>query len=543
MHEPTEPAVTTTTSTNPADTQPQGQPDPARPATPSRLMIAVSDLAAHPGNARCDMNLTEEFCASVAAEGVRIPLLVTPGPDGSGWRVIEGHRRLAAAVKAGLPEVPCHIDPARAQDEAGQYVDMLLANSNGYRANYTIFEETAALFAAHEAGASRTRLRKATGRTPAQIKSGLAVGGLTTGTRAKAAELDREITLDELALLAEFDGDTDATDRLLTAIDHGYPPEHTAQQIRLDRADAAQHAQLLADLQAAGITVTSNLPDGAAWLDGLTHDSQDLTPDTHAACPGHGATFSQWNQLQPLYYCTSPDDHGHASRYARSGTPAGTSLPGHNGTTGDIRTGQPDPAADADRRLVVAGNKAWQAAAEVRHRWLATGLFARRGLPRQAQLFLARQLLAMPEPLRTGLPAARHRPLMAAVTGRDSEQWERECDAAPAGRLTVIALAPLVAAYEHAMTEGEGRNTWRTGRYSPCPRADAGRYLTFLSSLGYELSAIERSVADGVPWTGEAMPGVLGEPDQAQDGAEHQPTVGHPDQETGDDSDPGRAAA
>ena len=520
MHEPTEPAVTTTTSTNPADTQPQGQPDPARPATPSRLMIAVSDLAAHPGNARCDMNLTEEFCASVAAEGVRIPLLVTPGPDGSGWRVIEGHRRLAAAVKAGLPEVPCHIDPARAQDEAGQYVDMLLANSNGYRANYTIFEETAALFAAHEAGASRTRLRKATGRTPAQIKSGLAVGGLTTGTRAKAAELDREITLDELALLAEFDGDTDATDRLLTAIDHGYPPEHTAQQIRLDRADAAQHAQLLADLQAAGITVTSNLPDGAAWLDGLTHDSQDLTPDTHAACPGHGATFSQWNQLQPLYYCTSPDDHGHASRYARSGTPAGTSLPGHNGTTGDIRTGQPDPAADADRRLVVAGNKAWQAAAEVRHRWLATGLFARRGLPRQAQLFLARQLLAMPSPLASGLSGATAMTLFTQLTGHDQVHWLGIADTAPPGRLVIVMLAPVITAYEHALTSGDGRNTWRTDRYSPCPRADAGTYLTLLASLGYQLSAIEQAVADGTPWTGDTTLASLLAPEQPEDDAE-----------------------
>ena len=56
---------------------------------------------------------------------------------------------------------------------------MLLANSDGYRANYTVLEEAAALFAAHEAGASRTRLRKATGRTPAQVKAALAAGGLS----------------------------------------------------------------------------------------------------------------------------------------------------------------------------------------------------------------------------------------------------------------------------------------------------------------------------------------------------------------------------
>ena len=101
--------------------------------------------------------------------------------------------------------MPCHIDPGRADDEAGQYVDMLLANSDAYRTNYTVLEEAAALFAAHEAGASRTRLRKATGRTPAQVKAALAAGGLPAETKARAAELNHEVTLDDLALLAEFE--------------------------------------------------------------------------------------------------------------------------------------------------------------------------------------------------------------------------------------------------------------------------------------------------------------------------------------------------
>ena len=120
---------------------------PAEPGTdrpegtaeiPSRLMLAVADLTAHPGNVRSDLSLSGEFCASIAAEGVRIPLLVTPAPEGGGWLVIEGHRRLAAASRAGLAEVPCDIDQSRAGDAAGQYLDMLLANSGAYRVNYTV---------------------------------------------------------------------------------------------------------------------------------------------------------------------------------------------------------------------------------------------------------------------------------------------------------------------------------------------------------------------------------------------------------------------
>jgi ParB-like nuclease domain len=101
-----------------------------------RMLIPVEQLAAHPGNVRSDLDLNPEFCASVAEAGVRVSLLITKTPDG-GYRVIEGHRHLAAALKAGLAEVPCELDPARADDEAGQYLDMLLANGDGYRRNFT----------------------------------------------------------------------------------------------------------------------------------------------------------------------------------------------------------------------------------------------------------------------------------------------------------------------------------------------------------------------------------------------------------------------
>ncbi|HET9897674.1 MAG TPA: ParB N-terminal domain-containing protein [Streptosporangiaceae bacterium] len=421
-------------------------------------MIAVSDLAGHPGNVRDDLNLSDEFLASIAAEGVRIPLLITSGPDGQ-WRVIEGHRRLAASIKAGLAGVPCDIDPDRAGDEAGQYLDMLLANSDSYRANYTVLEEAAALFAAHEAGATRTRLRKATGRTAAQVKTALAAGSLSTETKAAAAQLGCELSLDDLALLAEFDGDAPATDRLLSCLEQGYPLEYAAARIRQDQAEAAKHRQLRAELQAAGITVTDGLPEGAAWLDTLSHDNENLTPDTHAGCPGHGATFHSWNLLHPSYYCANPAEHGHTSRWA----PASTARDNPDGTA-TATSQRPEPAPEPDRRRVINGNKAWQAAADVRHRWIATTFFPRRTAPRQACEFLARQLLTMPDPLRSGLATAHYKQLFAKLTGRPAEDWHADCDTATTGRLTIITLAPVITAYEHAMTEAEGRNTWRTDR-------------------------------------------------------------------------------
>ena len=61
----------------------------AQPRAEYGRLIPVKELTAHPGNVRQDLELTAEFCASIASEGVRVPLLVTATSDGA-YRVIEG---------------------------------------------------------------------------------------------------------------------------------------------------------------------------------------------------------------------------------------------------------------------------------------------------------------------------------------------------------------------------------------------------------------------------------------------------------------------
>src|SRR5207247_8498582 len=111
----------------------------------------------------------------------------------------------------------------------------------------------AALFAAHEAGASRTRIRKATGRKAEEVKTALAAGRISGETRAAAGELASQLNLDQLALLAEFDGDQEAVTKILEALQHGYTAEYVAERIRQDRAEAAEHERLHADLEAPGL--------------------------------------------------------------------------------------------------------------------------------------------------------------------------------------------------------------------------------------------------------------------------------------------------
>jgi ParB family chromosome partitioning protein len=513
--------------------------DPANPAC-ARRMITVAKLTAHPGNVREDLGLTDEFCASVAENGVRVPLLITADTDG-GFRVIEGHRRLAAAVKAGLAEVPYDLDGDRAADEAGQFLDMVTANSQAYRKNFTALEEATALFAAHEAGATRTRIRKATGRKPDQVKAALAAGGLSMSTREQVAGLDRDeqLTLDELAVLAEFEDDPDAMAELMRAIAYNYPLEHAAERLRQDKAEAADHERIRAELEAAGCPVTDQIVAGSMLLSSLAHDGADLTEDTHRSCPGHAAFFRSHDRRTPVFYCTDPAAHGHVSRWAHDTHPralSGTggdaddrsSVPGVDGSGGlsatdSARVPEPvaDPAVEQARRLVADGNKAWAAAAEVRKRWVAQLLW-RRTAPKQVIRFVAQQLFTMPDALRRGLPAAAGRVVFIELTGKPLEAVLRDCDTSPIARMPLLALAPIAIAYESEMAgDGDRRNTWRTDAWAPCSRKDAAGWLSFLAGLGYPLSAIEQAVADSVPYTGDGTPPESG---TGGDGAPEEPS-------------------
>jgi ParB family chromosome partitioning protein len=190
--------------------------------------------------------------------------------------------------------------------------------------------------------------------------------------------------------------------RITRALSRGYGAEHEAERIRQERAEAAEHDRLVAELEAAGLAITDGLPDGALPLSRLLHDGEELTGDAHAACPGRGAYFRTWSQLQPVYYCVSPAENGHTEPSYEPPASDGAEASAGQGAASSGPSVASDREPEPSRRLVIEGNKAWKAAGEVRHRWLAAQLFTRRSAPAGAARFVARQLLTMPEPLRAG---------------------------------------------------------------------------------------------------------------------------------------------
>lgn len=113
-------------------------------ATPvSTVPLPIETLRPSPLNTRrrLDPQAMKELTDSVRAHGILQPLLVRPLDGGKIFEVVFGHRRLAAAKAAKLPDVPCSVRPMSDQEaievglvENGQRNDLHpLDEADGYR--------------------------------------------------------------------------------------------------------------------------------------------------------------------------------------------------------------------------------------------------------------------------------------------------------------------------------------------------------------------------------------------------------------------------
>src|SRR6202035_2922125 len=145
-----------------------------------------------------------------------------------GYMVVDGNIRLDAAIKAGLDAVPYVFSPGTADDAGQQYLHMLI--SSRFRRDLSVDEEAAALSSATEAGMSRTEIRRATGLKAAEVRAGVAAGRLSLRTRELTEAAAYKWTLEDLALLAPFEDDPDAMNRIMGAVGYGQPLAYVVQK-------------------------------------------------------------------------------------------------------------------------------------------------------------------------------------------------------------------------------------------------------------------------------------------------------------------------
>ena len=491
-----------------------------------------------------------------------VPVLTRP--DGS-ERVAFGFRRVVNCQAAGVP-VLVYVAGEDGDDAAvrrARKIDQF--TENHWRQQPTMAEDAALIMTLFDdEGMSAAAIGRATGvgKKAAEAYRTVARSELAS----KAAEKWDFLTLDHLEVLAEFDGDpAGLADLVRAAKDNPRQFDHVAARLRCTRAEREARATFAAELEAQGVAIygeQSWVPWTLALENLRDSDGNEITPETHATCPGRAATITyEWgwapgaeaayraahgladdDDLSDVEFgsdeeareagfarawqvgrhlCTDPDQYGHANIHGKA----------EETPTREQRTAGDEDAAAArateERRRVRRRNTEWRAATEVRTSHLKA-LLARKAPPAGAlKLIVEAMARGETQPLMASFghqtacellgltgngAAADYRELLLAELARASER-----------RAQVIALAMVLGAAEHGVRDV---HTWQSaeGRYRPAygPPASA-RYLAWLAEhADYGLSDIEAEVAAHV--TGRGGPAGETEPDpdedeQGQDGA------------------------
>ncbi len=203
-------------------------------------------------------------------------------------RVRAGQRRTLASIEAGLAAIPAYVLDTDTSDEARRIIEQMAENDHraalGDRDRVAAFQQLSLL------GLSAAQIAKRTATKKDHVTTALTVAGSQV---AAAATAKYDLTLDQAAVIAEFDGDDEAVKALtVAAVEDPEQFAHVAQRLRDDRAEAQAVADLTATLTEAGTPVINRPPyqdkKTKRLLDLATLDGLDDRVGTQHRDPGGG---------------------------------------------------------------------------------------------------------------------------------------------------------------------------------------------------------------------------------------------------------------
>lgn len=160
------------------------------------VMIPLGRLLPHPDNPRKDVGDVTELSESLKANGILQNLTVVP--NGENYTVIIGHRRLAAAKKAGLLVAPCVIVEMSPKE---QVATMLTENLQ--RADLTVYEQAQSFNQLSiDFGMSVAEIVEMSGFSESTVRRRIKMGELDKKTLAEVS--DRQISMADFDRLAQI---------------------------------------------------------------------------------------------------------------------------------------------------------------------------------------------------------------------------------------------------------------------------------------------------------------------------------------------------
>lgn len=220
--------------------------------------MPVECLIPHPQNPRKDLGNLEELTASIKENGIYQNLTVipvneaVPGEEPK-YMVVIGHRRLEAAKRAGLQEVPCAI--VRGLTETQQLQIMLLENMQ--RSDLTVYEQAQGFQQLLDFGMDIEDISQQSGFSKRTIRRRLEIAKLDQN-KLKEISSSRQLSLkefDELAKIKNMEARNEVMEKI------GTNDFALAVKRAMDKEKLADNMPVfLADMERLGI---KKFPDSA----------------------------------------------------------------------------------------------------------------------------------------------------------------------------------------------------------------------------------------------------------------------------------------
>jgi ParB family chromosome partitioning protein len=433
-------------------------------------------------NVRTEVKLDRAFVASIREHGVLTPVGCYHNTDGH-LTVRMGQRRVLAAREAQLESIPVYIvegDESTITRLLEQFVE------NEQRVALTEPERAAFFQQLAFEGLTVPQIAKRTSVPKKVVEAGIKIADSEFAQKVAAKH---EVTLDQAAAIMEFEGDNEAVNRLVQYAEDA--PEQFAHEIQRQRDERVRREEVAAEqanLIEQGYTILHEAPyyddkDTARLTDLTTKEGADVTVEhlTGVGKDRHAYLVWGWNGLTTTLYVHNFKTYGFKKR--------------SNGGNGPMTDEQ-----KAERKTLIANNKAWDSAEVVRREWL-TAFLARKTLPKDAARFVAVALTAHRATVAGGLSKGnRLAATLLGLAAQDSEWGASPIDpiaTTQPARSGHVAVAVVLAAIE----DSTGRHTWRN------PGRDAVAYFEQIAAWGYPLSDVEHIVVGTTPDTDEPQPG------------------------------------
>ena len=423
-------------------------------------------------NVRPSASLTKEFVVSIRENGVLTPVLARRDEQGN-ILVRAGQRRTLAAREAGLATIPAYVveaDEATAERIIQQMVE------NDQREALTDGDRAAAFQQLAFEGLSIAAIAKRTGTKQNVVKSGLVVA---ENAVAATAIQTHQLTLDQAATLIEFEDDEETrADLIDVATTDPAQFVHAAQRARDDRARTKIKAETEAELSAHGFEILDRdrgyyETDYVRISELATKDGERLSVERILESEGRAAFVR--------VYITG---EANITYFLRDFKAAGFRKDTGSGAT----TGPMTDEQKAERKTLIANNKAWASAETVRREWL-TQFLSRKTLPKDAAKVIAQGLTVHRRDV--GSATSNGNTLAHVLLGIErGGYWDGDklgvlIEHSPA-KAQHITLAVILGGVE----DSTSKNTWRY------PDASKALYLQQLEVWGYGLSEVEKIVVD-----------------------------------------------